>query len=212
MRLAATLNLRSVAFALTCGMTIWLLTLPVIAAETASQELFPITPDPSECVVAPRPDDLLQPLFATPDGEPDIPAGSSAPSQAEVVVPVGQPVDAVVAAEIVGTLRKLHACYNAGDMRRVFAFVTDTYLHDLAARSTLTPEDYAYFFGEPRPAPESERTSLVAVTDMTMLVDGRVGAFVVSSNPIAGSNTDFMILSLHDDRWLIDEIIEFAGG
>lgn len=193
--------------ALAGGMAIWFWLVPVAAAQTAAPAPFPITPDSSECVVAPRSVDLMRDIFATPDGTQ---AGTNPSSQKDVIVPVGEPVDAVIAADVMATLRELFACYNAGDMRRVFALMTDAYLRDYAAQAVLLPEDVAYFLGEPRPAPANERFSLAAVTDLTMLDDGRVGAFVVSSHPLVGVDTEYMILALQDGRWYLDEVFVFV--
>lgn len=207
---APTTRQRIAALALAGGMATWIWPVPVVAAQTVAPAPFPMTPDPSECVVAPRSEKSLQPLFVIPGGEQDTLAETAPSSQADAIVPVGTPVDAVTTAGVIGTLRELFACYNAEDLPRAFSLLTDAYLEGLAARSTFAPEDQAYFFGEPQPAPEDERFSLVAVTDLSMLADGRVGAFVVSSHPIAGLNTDYMILALQDDRWLIDEVFVFV--
>lgn len=206
-RFAPTTRQRFAALALAGGMATWFWLMPVAGAQTVAPAPFPMTPDPSECAVAPRSVDLMRDLFATPVGSQ---APTNPSSQMDVVVPVGEPVDAVTAAEVVGTLRELYACFNAGEMRRAFALMTDAYLQDYAAQAVLLPEDVAYFLGEPRPAPANERFSLAAVTDLTMLDDGRVGAFVVSSHPLVGVDTEYMILALQDGRWYLDEVFVFV--
>jgi len=166
-----------------------------------------VTPSPSECGVTQRSVNQIRDFFATPDGAQ---METNRSSQMDIVVPVGEPVDAVTSADVLATLRELFACYNAGEMRRAFALMTDAYLQEYAARALLLPEDVDYFLGDPRPAPANERFSLAAVSDITLLDDGRVGAFVVSSHPIVGVDTEYMILALQDGRWLIDEVFLFV--
>lgn len=167
---------------------------------------FPETPSPTECTLKPRAAEPLLGLLGTPSDE-----AIYAPEVEPIVVsvPVGQPADSEIQIAITATVREHFACFNAGDVRRAFALVTDDFLRRFAAEGSLTAQDIAFFMAEPEPVPVADRTTLLAITDVSVLATGRAGAFVVTDDRFNNADTVYMIFVQQGDRWLIEEIIEF---
>lgn len=185
---------------------------PVLVAgmqRATSPVTLPATPSPAACTVAPRDPEALRALLGTPAPKvfPTTDPDGSATQMVEI--PIGQPAGPEIESAVVATTNEFHACFNAGDMRRAFALVTDRYLQSHGDSGTLTTEDIAFLTGDPVTVPASERTALLAVTDVSLLVDGRVGAFVVTTGPFLGPDTGYMLFREHGGRWLVDEIVEF---
>jgi hypothetical protein len=64
--------------------------------------------------------------------------------------------------------------------------------------------------GPPEPESPEEATELIAVTDVMLLTDGRIGAFVIEQGADGGYLTSYAIFVQEGDRLLVDEIIEFS--
>lgn len=172
-------------------------------------EDLPVTPAPAECHVEPRGRESLAAILGTPvaAGAPAAEAQSTAAPIIEV--PIGQPAGGDVEAGITATVQELYACFNAGDLRRAFALATDRFLRGFVAEESLTAWDIAFFLAEPEPVPAEARTALLAITDVSVLADGRAGAFVVSTNPLTGPDTVYMVFVRQGEPWLVDDIIGF---
>lgn len=161
----------------------------------------PEAPAPSECTVEPR----ALPLLAADASSTVSPApstGSTAtpPSQTE-----GDPAEPAVAAGVTATVRESLACRNAGDFSRAYALVTDHFLlHLFGGAETIDPQVAAALEAEPVRVRRGERLHLVAVSEVRVLADGRVGAVVTTSG--AGAEwRDYLIFVQRGDRWLIDQ-------
>lgn len=180
-----------------------------IAQETTPTPTFPATPNPAQCQVEPRLADAIVALLGTPPAPtvPDSATPASEPSRIEV--PLGRPANADVEAGVIATVYELQSCFNAGDFRRAFALVTDAYLQDFADEASLTAQDIAFFTAEPTPVLMDARTSILAVTDVSLLGSGRAGAFVITDTPFTGPDTTYMNFVQQGDRWLVDEVIGF---
>ncbi len=170
---------------------------------------FPVTPPPEACTVEPRALESFLALLGTPEADQVAEDGAQETEEPVVSVPVGRPVDRKVRDAIAATVHELYACFNAGDVRRAFALVSDTYLRDLTVEQSLTPADVGFFMAEPAPVPIESRTTLLAITDVSVLPGGRVGAFVVAAQPLAGTETVYTIFYQQNGQWVVDEIIEF---
>lgn len=155
-------------------------------------------PPPAACRVAPR---SLAALRA---------AGTSTAAPTAVatpaVLPAGTPADPATVAAIVAVTRERIACNNANDLLRILAFFTDEYLRRTVdfgalARALDLP---------PTPVPAALRQGLVAVRDVRLLADGRVGAVVVTETPSAAPPTQatFVRFRKVGDRWLIDDLTD----
>lgn len=172
---------------------------------------YPVTPAPAACTVEPRSAESLRAIFETPAAtqlpKSETRAGDGGASP--VAVPVGQPASREIEAEITAIVYELYACFNAGDSRSAFALVTDTFLRDFAARGMLTAQDIAFLTAGPEPVPVEDRTQLLAITDVSVLDTGHVGAFVIASDRFNGADTFYMTLVQQADRWLVDQITDF---
>lgn len=162
----------------------------------------PDVPRPAACRVEPRP----LPLFpaATPGAEP---AATPAPlvTPTPFAAPEGQPADEATVTAVTATIRESLACLHAGDYRRAYALFTDRFLRQLfGGPDTIDPAIAAALEAPPRRVPRNQRLTLVAVSDVRLLADGRVGAVVQTRNPLE-TFADYLILIRPDDRWLIDE-------
>jgi hypothetical protein len=158
-------------------------------------------PDPALCTVAPRPADFLSqtPVAATPAATPATPQA--------VVEPEGEAADAATVAEISDVVRQFYACLNSGDTLRTLALMTDqAATRFLALRPDLSiPPTNA----TPGPAPLESQIAIVSLTDVKVLPDGRVFAFVTQDDPAHppdGPEPVFFYFRQQDDHWLIDDI------
>lgn len=182
-----------------------------VAQEATPAVALPGTPAPAHCTVGPRAVDPLLARLGTPSATSSQVEDAQNGEDSVVSVPVGRPASKEVEAEITATVYELHACFNAGDVRRAFALVTDDFLQTFAAGQSLTAEDIAFFTVEPVPAPPEARTALLAITDVSVLASGQVGAFVITVDPFTGPDTEYMTFVQRDERWLIDGAMEFIG-
>jgi hypothetical protein len=188
-------------------------------------------PAPEECQVEPRPVDeliaLLGPAGTPPAGEADdtgdaedaeqsgdataeAGSGVSAADGVTLPIPLGEPADEETGEAINATARELLACLNAGDLARVSALFTDA-----AVGPTLgpAPADPSGLEREPEPLEREARSRLIAITDQSLLTDGRAAAFVVLNDPLnlpRGPETYLLIFAEEEGRWLIDGLIDFS--
>ena len=177
---------------------------PAAAQEaTPAAVTFPVSPDAVECMVESRPlADFEQLLLATPEADPANPA--------PFVVPDGEPADAATVSGVTRTLVELYACYQAGDPRRFHALYTNEGLERAFPPGMVTQEFFDEFFAaSPRPVEEPDRRATVlAIEDVTLLPDGRVGALVRSDEPeFGGLWTVYWIFIEVGDRFLVDDVI-----
>ena len=73
----------------------------------------------------------------------------------------------------------------------------------------------AILTGLPEPVPAAERVRLLAVTDVSVMADGRIGAIVISDDPPIppeGPQTTLALFVEEGGRWLIDESVLFTAA
>ncbi len=172
---------------------------------TPAAGAFPITPDPAECQVEARPREefLAMNAEATPEE-------MSTPAATTVEVQLGEAADAETVAGVTATTREILACFNAGDFPRALSLFSDDAIRTLTEEDPLSEEELsALLAATPEAVPAGQQSTLLAVTDVMELGDGRVGAFLVTTDPFVGPDTVYLILVQEDGRWLIDEITEF---
>ena len=182
------------------------------AAQEATPAAGPEVLDPALCRVEPRPLAFFEQFLATPGARSTRmppPAATTPP------LPPGEPAEPETVDGVTATVRELYACLNAGDELRAAALFTDAYFERLFSQfGRLPPEELAGFAAPPRPAPERLWTRLVAVRDVRLLSDGRIGAVVVTDDPV-GPPTEpearFFVFVEADGRFLIDEPIGYLG-
>ena len=187
-----------------------------VAAHDATPEAgatgFPIDPDPAACEVEPRSTDELLALWYTPEGSP-VPAATPTwgAQTTSLTLPVGPPADEVTASAVVSTVSEVFGCFAAGEFVRATALFSDDLVRGFGGEPGTTLEE-ARAFLEATPAagmdgPSEDR--VIAITDVMDLGDGRVGAFVVDESG-GQIDTVYAIFERQEDRWLVDEIIDFA--
>jgi hypothetical protein len=182
-------------------------------APTAAQEgtpaavTFPISPDAVGCTVEARPlADFERLLLATPQADPAAAAASPTP----FVIPEGEPADAAAVSGVTTTLLEMYACFQAGDPRRFHALFTDEGLQRAFPLGTVTQEFIDEFFAaSPVPVEDPDRrATILAIEDMRLLPNGRVGALVHSDEPeFGGLWTVYWIFVEVGDRFLVVDVI-----
>jgi len=182
------------------------------ATPEAGMVAFPISPDPAACQVEPRTTDELLALWYTPEGDP-LPAatpqgGSEATS---LTLPVGPPADEGTAREVVSAVSEIFGCFAAGDFPRATALFTEDLTRSFGGEPGTTAEE-ARTFLEATPEAGMEGgtgETVIAITDVMDLGDGRIGAFVVDQSG-GQLDTVYAIFERQGERLLVDEIIDFA--
>lgn len=167
------------------------------------EKLGAIEPHPDECLTEPR----SLPLF------PD-PVVGSTPATARPTI-TGTPAlaspemraNAATTAAVTATVREVLACRNAGDYRRAYALMTDRMLTQLfGGPETIDPEVAAALEARPDRLPRNQRLTLISVSDVRLLADGRVSA-EVESRLVTSTRDGFLdeiVFVRVGDRWLID--------
>jgi hypothetical protein len=192
----------------------------VMAAPVAAQDAtpaagaaaFPIEADPAACQVEPRSTDELLALWYTPEGSP-VPAATPTwgAQTTSLTLTVGPPADEATRSEVVDAVSEVFGCFAAGDFARATALFTDDLVRSFGGEPGTTVED-ARAFLEATPAAGmevAEEERVIAITDVMDLGDGRVGAFVVDESG-GELDTVYAIFERQEDRWLVDEIVDFA--
>jgi hypothetical protein len=201
--------------------TLNLATLGLLATSTLAQEATP-TPDrfafaerrlidPRECVVMPLPaQTVAQVLHLKSDGVPK-PAFPVVPS------PLGQVADNSDRTGIKSAVRELIACFNAQDMRRAMALMTEHGIQCLYWAGTVDQPARTALQGHLEASPNARTPNLairlIVVTDVSLMADGREAAFITindPSRPPSGPETVFVIFSRHADAWLLDDWVAFS--
>jgi hypothetical protein len=169
---------------------------PATAQETTPATGLPVTPDPAECVVAPR---RIEDFAAL--------VGTSVPAPQEAFArPRGEPADPETAAAITATVRELVACFNAGDWLRAAALYTNAgFGEDFAG---TTREELLVLEASPSPIEEMGRVALIAVRDIERLPDERAGAVVVVGAEGTPDIYAFLYFAPDGERWLIDYFVD----
>lgn len=143
------------------------------SAQDATPGPLPTAPVPAECRVAPRGVEAIEAILAT--------AGTPSPEldvEHEGDLPRGQIAPAETVAEVVAVEREYAACYNAGDWPRLVALLADDTLPEFFD-GAATPRDLFATVGTPATdAIGVQQVVLVAVRNVRILADGRVGAVV----------------------------------
>ena len=178
---------------------------------------FPISADPADCEVERRPTDEVIALWlespptgmaqASPEGVPTI---------SELTIPVGTPADAATVAAVTDTVRTVFGCFAAGDFPRALALFSDDLIREFGPGIGESEQDLRDFLeATPGPVAEIEARGdppqIIAITDVMELEDGRVGAFVVTTED-GTLSTVYAIFQRDGNRLLLDEIVEFSGG
>ncbi len=179
---------------------------PAAGATRAQETATPTAdvPAPEECLIAPHPIPVFpagvgQRAAATPGPLVSTPAPAFVP-------PRGEAADAETVAAVTATVREALACRNAGDFLRAYALFTDDMLVDLFGGPSTVDLDVVLAVNEgPKPVPKARRLALVAISDVTLLPDGRAGA-IVETRGARRAFRDYLFFAFDPvtGRWLID--------
>lgn len=186
-----------------------------LAAQDATPSASQRIPQPTECRVKARSSDELLGLLGLTGGTPTAAAPASTPEPFSI--PLGEPADTMTENAVTDTARELIACLNAGDIPRASALLTDEAVDPLLVSG---PVDAAAadklkkaLTAEPKPLDEKVQTRVLAITDVSLLKDGRAAAFIVVNDPLnppSGPETLLMTFSQQGRRWLIDGVVHFS--
>lgn len=168
-------------------------------------------PAPSECTVEPRAADEVSAVLAL-DSE-----GIQAPPLITITPPLGEIVDNETRLAIQTAAREALACFNAGDIARATALMTENGIKraywGLTIDQASRDETKTRLSSAPIPRPEDKTVKLLAVTDASTLPDGRIAAFVVINEPLlppSGPETLLFVFANQDGQWLIDDWVDFS--
>jgi hypothetical protein len=178
-----------------------------------------ILPDPSECQVEPRPVSFFEELIATPPPPYTPPADPadlrfSPPGDEPLpwTLPAGEPADPAIVEDAMMTMREALACLNANDSLRFLALFSDEMVRTFFAMEPLPPDALSSLAAAtPEASPPELWLGYFSVLDARMLPDGRIALLADTWDPTQppfGRGTDFAILVMQGDRWLIDSLIE----
>jgi hypothetical protein len=191
-----------------------LVTSPVLAQEStpeADDAENPRLVAPSECVAEPRAYDDIAAILEL-DGE-----GVPAPAITQITPPLGDNADVETSISIKEAARHVLACFNAGDIPRAAGLMTEDGVRRAYWGLTIDAENRELartrIAAAPEPRAEEALVRLITVTDVSLLPDGRIAAFVVLNEPLlppAGPETLLFIFANQDGQWLVDDWIDFS--
>lgn len=183
---------------------------PAAAYQDENDGSNPRVVSPEECVAEPRSGDEIASLLGL-EGE-----GIRPPALPTITAPLGENLGSAQSVEIKEAAREILACFNAGDISRASALMTDNGVIRTYWQLTETPElrgTALERISTPSPRPAPAQIRLVTVTDVSVLPDGRAIAFVVINDPLApqpGPETLLFYFQNQDGRWLLDEWVDFS--
>jgi copper transport protein len=164
-------------------------------------------PPPSECTVDPvQPEDLM-PGAGTVGPLPTPPSNVGPGAFAW---PQGIAASSEEVAGVTETVRQFVACTNAGDYSRILGLYTTRYIKPQFAAANAEGRQQAIDLAKQPPVTveADSREYIQEIRDVRQLADGRVGAYVVTQDPVNHPHTVQVVLIMEKvgDRWLIDEI------
>jgi hypothetical protein len=166
---------------------------------------------PEGCYVDPMPVEDLISLLGLDDG------GIVTVPLMTITSPLGTPADDATTGRISSAVRGLMACINAGDLPRTATWMTSHGIQRVFG--SLTIDSATRVAAQARlTAPPVKRTRdqllrLLAVSDVSVLPDGRVAAFVVFNDPVlptGGPETVLVVYSPHAGGWFLDDWVDFS--
>ena len=190
-----------------------LLTGPVLAQDEAEREPGNSRRQvpPADCVADPRPLEEIATILEL-EGE-----GVPAPPTIQISAPLGMIADAETANEIRAVARRVIACFNAGDVPRAAALMTENGVRRVYWELSSTEENRELtrtrLAGAPEPRADETLVSLIAVTDVLVLSEERVAAFVIIDEPLIqpeGPETLLFVFANEDGMWRVDDWIDFT--
>lgn len=127
-------------------------------------------------------------------------------------IPLGVPADVATIEAITDVVRELEACFNSGDLLRVYALFSDDQFRLMPWTDEIVAELTALGTRKPTPARVGQRQVLQGPWHVEKLDDGRVMAAVLfgAEDGIAyQSSTKALFFVNRDGQWLIQEMTDF---
>ncbi|MBA3416857.1 MAG: hypothetical protein H0U10_16680 [Chloroflexia bacterium] len=156
-------------------------------------------------------------LLAAVDLEDSVEVGTPEAVARGVIAPLGGRADDETRQAIADTVQGVYACLNANDVPRAATLMTDAGLRRFLGEPPADEDAAAAlretFEAEPEPRAEDQQARVVAITDESLLEDGRVVAFVIVNEPIlppGGAETLAFFFVEQDGNWLLDDYIDFS--
>lgn len=202
----------SMLFAIPAAALLLAGTVSAFAQEGEDEPNRALTPD--LCQVEPRSADELIALFGL-----DAESVDEAPviEPAPIAIPLGESASPEIVEAVTATVEQFFACNNAGDTPRITALLSDIGVfrfYGFGPREAEVDEVLRNrAAGTPEPREEGDLIRLLAVTDVSVLPDGRVAAFVVNNEPLLpprGPETLLFIFSEGENGWVIDDYYDFT--
>ena len=166
---------------------------------------------PSECVAEPRDYEDIAVILEL-DGE-----GVPAPAMTQITPPLGEIADVATTTSIKEAAREVLACFNAGDIPRAAGLMTENGVRRAYWGLTIDAENRELartrIAAPPEPRSEDALVRLITVTDVSILPDGRITAFVVLNEPLLpppGPETLLFVFANQNGQWLVDDWIDFS--
>jgi hypothetical protein len=128
-------------------------------------------------------------------------------------IPLGEPVDADTQDRIETNVRLVLSCLNATDYLRLASLTTDNGARFLLGGLAAEADVAARLAEAPAGRPEDALIRLVAITDPSILPDGRLAAFVVLNEPtnfVRGLETYLFVFQDDGDRVRLDGLFGFG--
>jgi hypothetical protein len=176
---------------------------------------FPITADPALCTGERAAVEDLLGLWFDAEGTPAATDAMGSPvamdgmeAMNEVTLPLGEPAGAAITAEITTVVQNVFSCFAAGDPLVSYGLFSEN-LQRMFGPEPGTTREEAEFFLTQEAQPDDELGDIVAITDVMLLEDGRVGAFIVDRY-LGQYSTSYVIFVQEDGRWLVDDVIGFT--
>jgi hypothetical protein len=186
---------------------------PVLAQDGSDHDVasnWSVVP-PADCLAEPRTTADISAILKL-DGK-----GVPAPEPIRVTPPLGEMADAETTREIRVAVRRIIACFNADDIRRAAGLMTKNGVQHAYWGLTVDEEHREQVSNRMATAPEQraqeDLVSLFAVTDVSVLRDDRVGAFVIIDEPLLppdGLETLLFVFANQNGIWLLDALADFT--
>ncbi len=170
---------------------------------------------PELCQVEPRAEEEIIAAFGL-----DAASVDEAPvfERVGISIPLGTLAPGEIIQGVTETTREFFACNNAGDVPRITALLSDAGMFRFYGfgprREAADQQLRVWAGGATTPREENAYIRLLAVTDVSILPDGRVAAFVINNEPLLpprGPETLLFVFVQGDDGgWLVDDYYDFT--
>lgn len=194
----------------------WLTTYPVVAQDATSPVALGEPLGMADCQFTPRPvNDILALWYPDPSGSAvGSPGRGWNPFPRSLPLELGTPADAQTVEAVTQVLRRFVACDNSGDFWRRVSLASDTFTFAFSPGEVSREEALAKLERGPKPAPASQQWSLAAVTDVSVMDDGRVAAILVGddrSTTELGLESQVFYLVHERGQWRVDALASFSA-